>query len=400
MIKGLRRVALAATLWGCLAYFPGFSAAANRAPQISGSPATTIAAGSQYSFSPSAKDPDSGQTLKFSVRNKPSWANFSTSTGRLHGKPEAKDAGKSGSIVISVTDGTATTSLKAFVITVSAPANRAPKISGSPATKVKVGSSYSFSPTGSDADGNKLTYSITNKPSWASFSTSTGKLSGKPAATHVGTTSGIVIKVSDGKASAALAAFSLKVEAAGNSAPKVSGTPSTTASVGVAYRFSPTAVDPDGDAITWSISGKPSGASFSVSTGQLAWTPTATGNSSSIVIKATDAKGKATSLPGFVIKVGSAQAKASASTGTASLSWDAPTEYTDGRRMSDLEVVAYRIYRGATASSLARVAEVDARSLSFVIRDLAAGTHHFAVTAVSGQGLESALSVVVSKVVR
>ena len=39
----------------------------------------------------------------------------------------------------------------------------------------------SFVPTASDVDaGDALTYSITNQPSWASFSTSTGELSGTP----------------------------------------------------------------------------------------------------------------------------------------------------------------------------------------------------------------------------
>ena len=51
-------------------------------------------------------------------------------------------------------------------------------------------------------------------PAWATFSIATGQLSGIPAATDVGTYSGIVISVSDGSSSAALPAFSIAVTAA------------------------------------------------------------------------------------------------------------------------------------------------------------------------------------------
>ena len=92
--------------------------------------------------------------------------------------------------------------------------NRAPTIAGSPSGAATVGKAYSFTPSGSDADSDPLTYSIQNKPSWATFSTQTGKLSGTPAAGDVGTSSGITISVSDGTVSAPLTAFSIVVSAA------------------------------------------------------------------------------------------------------------------------------------------------------------------------------------------
>ena len=44
-----------------------------------------------------------------------------------------------------------------------------------------------------DADNDPLTYSIANLPSWATFSTSTGRLTGTPAASNVGTYANIMI---------------------------------------------------------------------------------------------------------------------------------------------------------------------------------------------------------------
>jgi hypothetical protein len=59
-------------------------------------------------------------------------------------------------------------------------ANRAPSISGTPPTTATVGRAYSFTPTASDPDGQVLKFSINWKPAWASFSKTTGRLSGTP----------------------------------------------------------------------------------------------------------------------------------------------------------------------------------------------------------------------------
>jgi hypothetical protein len=78
---------------------------------------------------------------------------------------------------------------------------------------VLAGSSYSFTPTASDADGDTLGFSISNIPGWASFSQRTGRLSGTPGNSDAGTYSNIVIAVSDGQKTVALPAFSIAVTA-------------------------------------------------------------------------------------------------------------------------------------------------------------------------------------------
>jgi hypothetical protein len=203
----------------------GTSSTTNRAPAISGTPSLSAKVGTAYSFRAVASDAD-GDTLGFSISNKPSWATFSTSTGTLSGTPSA--SGTHSNIIISVSDGKTKTSLKAFSITVSAASsNSAPVISGSPARSVTIGSSYSFRATASDANGDALTFSISNKPAWASFSTSTGQLSGTPSSSHAGTYSNIVISVSDGKVKTSLAAFSIDVTQATMGSATLSWTPPT-----------------------------------------------------------------------------------------------------------------------------------------------------------------------------
>jgi Putative Ig domain len=214
-VMQLGLINLLLTLSLATASLPAFSAD-NLAPVISGTPATSVVAGSSYYFRPTATDAN-GDRLRFTITSKPAWANFSTKTGRLSGTPGLASVGTYSNIVISVSDRKASTSLPAFAIQVDAAtvstANSAPVISGTPATSVLAGSAYSFQPTATDADADPLSFSISNMPAWASFSTTTGQLSGTPVSGSVGTYSNIVISVTDGKASANLRAFAIQVDA-------------------------------------------------------------------------------------------------------------------------------------------------------------------------------------------
>ncbi len=92
------------------------------------------------------------------------------------------------------------------------PTNNAPTISGNPPPAVNVGSSYMFTPNASDPDpGDVLMFSIQNRPSWATFDSSTGSLSGLAPLGSEGTYSDIRISVSDGSLSTSLPVFSIDV---------------------------------------------------------------------------------------------------------------------------------------------------------------------------------------------
>ncbi len=369
---------------------------ANTAPTISGTPATSVVTGNAYAFIPQVVDPD-GQTLAFSATGKPAWAEFDTVTGRLSGTPAASDVGAHGPIVISVSDGVASASLPGFTVGVTAGStpgtgNRPPTISGTPSGAVAVGQAYSFTPSASDPDGQALTYSITNKPSWASFSTSTGRLSGTPAVTNVGSTANIVISVSDGAASASLPAFAISVVPT-NTAPRISGTPASSVTVGQPYSFTPTASDPDGQTLTFSIVNKPSWANFSTSTGRLSGTPAAADAAaySGIVISVSDGSASA-SLSSFTLTVQQVQ------TGSATISWTPPTQNTNNSPLTDLK--GYKIYYGTNSGNLNQVVDVPTAGVSsVVVENLAPGTWYFAVKSYNTSNVESALSNVTSKTI-
>lgn len=178
----------------------------------------------------------------------------------------------------------------------------------------------------------------------------------------------------------------------GNRAPTIAGTAPVSANAGQAYTFSPTAADPDGDSLTWSIQNKPAWATFNASTGRLSGTPASAdiGTYSNIIITVSDGSATA-SLPAFRITVNAGVV------GSATLSWTAPSQREDGSALTNL--AGYKIYYGRDAGNLSTVVNVGTGLSNYVIENLSAGTWYFAMTAIDGAGVESGRTAAVSKTI-
>jgi Putative Ig domain len=273
----------------------------------------------------------------------------------------------------------------------------APGISGSPATSVLGWHTYSFTPKATAPSGYKLTFSISGKPAWAGFNTATGALTGMPQTANVGSSSTVVISVSDGAGSASLPAFTLKVMP--NVTPTVSGAPATAATVATAYSFTPKANEPDGDPLSFSVKNKPSWASFSIATGTISGTPTAAnvGTYSNIVITASTGHASA-SLAAFSIAVKQAAGTSAPSTGAVTVSWLPPTENVNGSALTNL--AGYHIYYGTSQTNLNQMINVTNPGLAaYVVSGLAAATWYFSLTSINSNGVESPRTAVMSHVV-
>jgi predicted small secreted protein len=100
--------------------------------------------------------------------------------------------------------------------------------------------------------------------------------------------------------------------------------------------------------------------------------------------------------------VGSSSGTASASSvptdNAATLSWEAPTTDTNGAALTNL--AGYRIYYGSSETGLTQLVSLDTVSTqTYVIDNLTPGTWFFAIRAVTENGVESAMSDVVSKTI-
>ncbi len=184
--------------------------------------------------------------------------------------------------------------------------------------------------------------------------------------------------------------------ATANKAPTISGTPPTLVQADAAYSFTPTASDPDGDALTFTVANKPSWATFNAQNGALTGTPTSAqvGDFLNVTIGVTD--GKASSnLPSFSVQV-TANTGGIVNDKTATLSWAAPTQRIDGTPLGDLG--GYKVFVGQTSGNYSRVIDIaGAANTRYTVTGLSVGTWYFSISAYDGAGLESDKSPEVSK---
>ena len=362
------------------------------APTISGSPPMTATTGAMYSFQPTASDAN-GDALGFGINGLPKWASFDKRTGLLSGKPGPRDVGTTRAITIAVSDGKLTTKLPAFTIAVSA--GGSPWITGTPAMTVFEGQPYSFTPQTGDPEGESVGFTISNKPAWATFSRSTGQLSGTPPVGSTGTYSGIKITASDGTTDTILPTFSISVLADAarlESSLAISGTPPTQATVGSPYAFKPAATYPAGTTLTYSIVNRPAWATFETTTGLLQGVPGSgtAGSYANVTIRVSDGT-STVSLAPFTITVSQPQG-----IGSATLSWQPPTQNVDGSPLQDL--AGFRIVYGKVADNLDQVVSIPNPAItSAVVQSLTTGTWYFAVKAYTAANVQSDLSNVATK---
>jgi hypothetical protein len=277
--------------------------------------------------------------------------------------------------------------------------NQPPQITSSPQGKItlQVGDSFYEQARASDAEGDNLTFSIENKPAWATFDASSGVLRGNPSSNDVGTYSNIVINVSDGTNTTYGAPFEVTVDESGaattNYAPTLSGTAPSSANAGSNYYFQPNANDPDGDTLSFSVQNLPGWASFNASTGTLSGTPADAdvGLYANITISVSDGSLQTTGNA-FSIEV------TQVSLGSTTLSWTAPTQNMDGSPLTDL--AGYRLYYGTNEGNYTETISVDNPGIvTYVVDNLPTDTYYFVATAYNRSGVESPYSGVAVKVV-
>lgn len=179
------------------------------------------------------------------------------------------------------------------------PGNSAPVITSVPVDSVYEDQAYSYTLKYRDIDANTITKSKSILPSWLTFNTTTGVLSGTPTNANVSDTAKVKLNINDGTVTVSQI-FNIKVINV-NDIPAITSTPVTQVNEDIAYTYNVAASDEDmGDAIVLSTSGTlPSWLNFTDNgngTGLLTGTPTnnEVGTDAyrdySVTIKATDNK--------------------------------------------------------------------------------------------------------------
>ena len=178
-----------------------------------------------------------------------------------------------------------------------------------------------------------------------------------------------------------------------NSAPSISGSPLSAILIGDIYSFTPSASDPNGDVLTFSIRNKPRWATFDSATGRLSGQVLLgdEGVYQEIRLTVSDG-GTSTSLQNFSITV------ASTADGSMTLSWVAPTENSDGTPLMDLS--GYNIYFGLSQGDYSNRVHINNPSIStYMVENLLPTTYYVVATAFNSLGVESTYSDVAVKTV-
>ncbi|MBL8344626.1 MAG: tandem-95 repeat protein [Rubrivivax sp.] len=273
--------------------------AANQAPQITSAPVTTATVGASYSYDVNAADPN-GDALAYSLTQAPAGMTINAASGLIAWTPTAAQAG-SQAVTVRAADPGGLAATQSFTVNVGA-ANAAPQITTSAVTAARVGVSYAYDVNATDPNGDTLTYSLSQAPSGMTINAASGVIAWTPTAAG---SQGVTVRVADPGGLAATQAFTITVAAA-NAAPQITTTPVTSGTVGVAYAYDVNATDPNGDALTYSLTQAPSGMTINASSGLIAWTP-GTAGSQAVTVRVADPAGLA-ATQSFTIAVAAGNA--------------------------------------------------------------------------------------------
>jgi hypothetical protein len=171
-----------------------------------------------------------------------------------------------------------------------APTNTAPTITSTAITTATVGVAYSYDVNASDPDvGDVLVYSLDVAPAGMTIDGTTGVISWTPGAAG---DVNVTVRATDTGGLFATQSFTITVSGGTtNTAPTITSTAITTATVGVPYSYDVNASDPDaGDVLVYSLDVAPAGMTIDGSTGVISWTPGVAGDAN-VTVRATDTGG-------------------------------------------------------------------------------------------------------------
>lgn len=180
---------------------------------------------------------------------------------------------------------------------------------------------------------------------------------------------------------------------ANDSPPKISGTPLKAVKIGDNYTFTPTVTGADGDSLTFYLGNQPRWMDFNSTSGKLSGRPGLgdVGTYTNIQVAVSDGS-TVVYLPSFSVNV------TQTGTGSATVSWIAPTQNTDGSPLTNL--AAYKIYYGVSEGNYTNQVRINNPGLTtYVVDNLTPATYFFVSTSINSNGVESDFSNVARKIV-
>jgi hypothetical protein len=150
-----------------------------------------------------------------------------------------------------------------------------PTVTSQPNTEAIAGLPYSYQATATDPDDHTLTYSLLTAPAGMTVDPNTGLITWSPQQSDLGNQA-VLLQIADGHGGVIQQPFTVStIVAPPNRPPLFTSTPIVQANVDTAYTYQATALDTDGDPLTFSVVSGPMGLTIDGSSGLVQWTPTA-----------------------------------------------------------------------------------------------------------------------------
>ena len=132
--------------------------------------------------------------------------------------------------------------------------NRPPAFTSKPNNEAIPGQAYVYQATASDPDNDALTFSLLTGPAGMSVDPTRGKVTWSPQTSDLGNQA-VLLQVDDGHGGTAQQQYTVStIVAPPNRPPLFTSTPVVVGNVNTPYAYQATAVDPDGDPLTYSLS--------------------------------------------------------------------------------------------------------------------------------------------------
>jgi len=240
----------------------------NRKPVLDPVRDKTTVENSLLEFTVTASDPD-GDTLTYSASNLPAGAVFNSTTQTFSWTPAFGQAGPHPDIRFEASDGELT-DYENITIVVNT-TNRPPVLEQAGDKTVDENSLLEFTVTASDPDGDTLTYSASNLPAGAEFNSGTRTFSWIPTFDQAETYIDVHFEVNDSELTD-WEEITIVVNNT-NRGPVLDLIGDNTTNEDSLIKFTVTATDPDGDALSYNASNLPAGAVFDQHTRVFSWTP-------------------------------------------------------------------------------------------------------------------------------
>ena len=246
----------------------------NQAPHFTSTPVITAKETVLYTYDADAVDPDLGDALTYSLLTAPAGMTIDPVSGLITWTPDYTQYGNR-NVVVKVTDSgiPVLSATQSFTIAVEN-TNRLPSLNPIGDKTVNENSTLQFTILGTDPDADDtLTYSASNLPTGAVFNPATKTFAWTPTFDQAGTYPDVQFTVKDnwnGSASESITITVFNV----NRAPVLAHIGNKYGAENSLLNFTISAVDPDGDSVSYSSSPLPTGASLNMLTGEFAWIPT------------------------------------------------------------------------------------------------------------------------------